>query len=247
MSEECHDLEYLPLDSEAFDLNAIFLHLVSHEVDFEEIEERVRAAYGRAVLTTRVDPLNLALVHKLEEAGFRFVECQLRIAKSIKSSHDVDRFPYTYAKVSTEAMFTEVLHFAPYVFEYDRVTLDPLLGKQLAEDRYRKYLEKSFINEDEEIWCLQSQRTGEILSFRSHRNMSPSEVLLLLGGVHPKVNGLGLGVISAYFCFNSLLEQGVRRATSHISAVNIPILNLEVGHLGFRVEQSLAVFRRIIS
>ena len=38
---------------------------------------------------------------------------------------------------------------------------------------------------------------------------------------------------------------GIRRAVTHISAVNYPIFNLEIGGLGFRVAAAFAVLRKV--
>ena len=70
-------------------------------------------------------------------------------------------------------------------------------------------------------------------------------MLLLLGGVHPNHKNVGLGVISSHFCFNQLKENGYKQAITHVSAANIPILNLEVGHFGFKVEETYVVLRAI--
>ena len=87
--------------------------------------------------------------------------------------------------------------------------------------------------------------TKKTLNFRTHRVVSSREVLLLLGGVHPDLKGLGIGPIASYFCLNELYARGFRRATTHISAINAPIANLEIGNLGFRVIGAFAVLRKV--
>jgi hypothetical protein len=75
--------------------------------------------------------------------------------------------------------------------------------------------------------------------------MGQGEVNLLIGGVHPEFKDIGLGIISSHFCFNQLRLSGYRRAITHISAANTPIMNLELGHLGFRLSQTYIVMRAI--
>jgi hypothetical protein len=41
------------------------------------------------------------------------------------------------------------------------------------------------------------------------------------------------------------MRMGVRRGTTHISAANYPIFNLEIGRLGFRVVRTFAVLRKL--
>jgi hypothetical protein len=66
---------------------------------------------------------------------------------------------------------------------------------------------------------------------------------LLLGGVHPNYKNIGLGVISSHYCFNQLKDDGFKRVITHISAANMPIINLELGHFGFKVEDVCVVLR----
>jgi hypothetical protein len=40
-------------------------------------------------------------------------------------------------------------------------------------------------------------------------------------------------------------RDGFRRAATHISAINYPVFNLEIGSLGFRVNATFAVLRKV--
>jgi hypothetical protein len=66
-----------------------------------------------------------------------------------------------------------------------------------------------------------------------------------LGGVHPEFKRLALGVIASYFWGNQMRRDGFRRAVTHISAINHPVFNLEIGSLGFRVNATFAVLRKV--
>jgi hypothetical protein len=128
---------------------------------------------------------------------------------------------------------------------HDRFTIDPALSPGISGARYRRYVEKSFVAPDEAVWRLYDPASKQTLNFRTHRVTGRGEALLLLGGVHPEFKGLGLGVIASYFCFNQMRRDGFRRAVTHISAINYPVFNLEIGNLGFRVNAAFAVLRKV--
>jgi hypothetical protein len=44
---------------------------------------------------------------------------------------------------------------------------------------------------------------------------------------------------------NELIRKGIKRGTTHISAANYPVFNLEIGKLGFTVLSSFAVLRKV--
>ena len=63
--------------------------------------------------------------------------------------------------------------------------------------------------------------------------------------MHAELKNAGLGLISEYFEFNTLIGKGIQRGITHISASNYPIFNLEIGRVGFRVLGTFAVMRKV--
>ena len=138
-----------------------------------------------------------------------------------------------------------MLEIAGTTFVEDRFSSDPLVGKPGSGERFRRYVLKSFRAEDEAVYRLLDPSNGRALAFNTHRYLSDDEVLFLLGGVHADLKAVGLGAANDYFLFNELMSKGVRRGTTHISAANIPVFNLEIGRLGFRVTAVYAILRKV--
>lgn len=236
-------LEFLEIDSEALGLNAWNLSEIGTVDDFQSAIKSVASYSGRSYITCKLPIENLDFIHAAESAGFSFVETQFQTALKLTRTFDTSTYPYEYVPVLSESQLSEVQQIAETSFEHDRYSRDPRIGRNLSALRYRRYLENSYNNDKDEIWAVRSRVTGDLLTFRSHRVINKSEVTLLLGGVHHDFKKLGLGVVSSHFCFNHLRDAGFRRAITHISAANIPIVNLEVGYLGFKVVKSCVVMR----
>jgi hypothetical protein len=213
--------------------------------DLAAEEARYCDQFHPAYVYCRVPLERLDTIQQLERQEFQFVECQIRSTIRFTRDYDVSRYPYEYQRVETREALDEVLEIVSRTVVHDRFTVDPLVAAGISGARYRRYVEKSFAAPDESVWRLYDPALKRTLQFRTHRVTGPGEVQLLLGGVHPEFKSLGLGVIASYFCFNQMRRDGVRRAVTHISAINYPVFNLEIGSLGFRVNATFAVLRKL--
>ena len=236
-------LDFLNVDSEALSLNAWNLTEIESAGDFQLAIKSVTQNPGRNYVTCKLPIESLELVHAAESAGFSFVETQFQTILRLTKTFDTSKYPYEYVPVLSDDQLSEVLQIAETTIEHDRFSRDPKIGSGSSGLRYRRYLEDSYNKDKDEIWAVKSKMTGKLLTFRSHRVINETEVSLLLGGVHRDFKNVGLGVVSSHFCFNQLRDAGYRRAITHISAANVPILNLEVGHFDFKIQKSYVVMR----
>jgi hypothetical protein len=235
----------LEVDSEVLELSAWNLSEIASESDFLEAIHSVAKSKTTNYITCKLPIESIYLIHAAEAAGFHFVETQFKTVIRLNKSFDTAKYPYDYVRIESPDDLSKVLKIAENTIEHDRFSRDPSIGSIASGLRYRKYLEESFHRDDDEIWAVKSKSTGQILTFRSHRQVNQDQVNLLIGGVHPDFKDIGLGVISSHFCFNQLRLSEFRRAITHISAANTPIVNLELGHLGFRISQTYVVMRAI--
>jgi hypothetical protein len=234
------------VDSEVFGRPTFSLSDVEAVADIDEALAEIDSGHGSSYTVCKLPSDRIDLIHAAEERAFFFLETQLRTLLRLKQAPTGNHERYEYVEVRDADDLAGVLEIAGRTIEHDRISRDPLLGPTLSGERYRRFLVESFERDDEEIWAVKSRDSGRILTFRSHKIMSPTEVLLLNGGVHPDHKDVGLGVISSHFCFAQLRGRGIARAVSHISAANMPIINLEIGYCNFRVTDSFAVLRRAL-
>ena len=236
-------LNFLEVDSEVLSLSAWNLTGVESSEDFQFAIESVRGTQTKNYITCKLPIENINFIHAAERAGFNYVETQFQTTLRLKKTFDTSKYPYEYVPINLQDQLVEILEIAEATIEHDRFSRDPKIGRSASGQRYRRYLEDSYHRDGDEIWAVKSKATGQLLTFRSHRILSENEVHLLIGGVHPNFKDTGLGIVSSHFCFNQLRGAGFRRATTHISAANTPILNLEVGHFDFRIGNTYVVMR----
>jgi hypothetical protein len=238
-------VEPIEVDSAVFGRPVLALHELAPADDLAAAEAHYVEQFHPAYVYCRVPMEQLALIHRLQQHGFQFVECQIRSTVRFDRNYDVSRYPYVYQRVETQEVLDDVLEIAGQAVEHDRLTMDPAVPSGFSGARYRRYVEKSFSAPNESVWRLYDPASKQTLHFRTHRITGPQEVLLLLGGVNPEFEGLGLGAIASYFCFNQMRRDGFRRGVTHISAINHRIFNLEIGGLGFRVNATFAILRKV--
>ena len=239
-------IERIAIDSEILGGSVLAIQDFDPAADFAAFERGYIADYAPVYVSAKIPLERISEVHALEGAGFQLAECQIRSTIKLRKPYDVAAFPYDFERVVREEDLGGVLDIAATTFVHDRFTTDRAIDPAASGARYREYVRKSFVSPDEAVYRL-IDREGRTLAFKTHRYLGGTEVLFLLGGVHPDYKNLGLGMISEYFEFNELIRKGIRKGTTHISAANYPVFNLEIAQLGFRVLTTFAVMRKTYS
>jgi hypothetical protein len=234
-----------PIDSAALGRTVVEIADLELSDDFKAAEKDYVARHKPAYVSCRLPIEEVGTIHQLEQRGFQFVETVLRLSLNLKKSYDTSPFPYAFERVENEGMLQPVLEIAEATFVDDRFTIDPQIPAGVSGERYKRYVAKSFAAADERLYRLLNVHTSEVVAFKTHRLLSPQEGLFLLGGVKPEYKRTAIPVINEYFELNLLREQGIERMQTHISARNYAVMNLEIKGLGFRVESSFVVLRKL--
>jgi hypothetical protein len=238
-------VELIEIDSRVLNGNVLSIQDFDTNTDFEGFERSYIADYHPVYVSCKIPMEHVNEAHVLEEAGFRLIEFQIRSTVKLRTPFDVSAYPYDFERVQREEDLDGVLDIAGATFEHDRFFVDRSVDPGVSGIRFREYVRQSFHMPNEAVYRLIDRSSGGTVAFKTHRYTSSTEALFLLGGVHPDFKNLGLGPINEYFEMNELMRKGIKRGTTHISAANYAVFNLEIGKLGFRVLMSLAVLRKI--
>jgi hypothetical protein len=214
---------------------------------FQRIEDTYVAEHRPVYAVYKAPIEDLAAIQLLEDHGFHFVETQLRLTYKLHR-HDIPASsPYRFERVTTEDQLRDVLDIASSTFTDDRYLVDPRLAKarQISSARYQAYVRQSFTRSDERVYRLVNKEREQTVAFKTHRLVNNEEALMLLGGVHPDYKNAGLAAINAYCEFNELIDKGIKRFTTHVSARNYGVMNLEIGGFQYRIKQTFIVLRKI--
>jgi hypothetical protein len=240
-------VERIDIDSQVVGGTVLAIHDFDANGDLHVFERAYVTEHHPFYVTCKVPLEQIAAIHALENAGFNLVECQIKSSVKLRRPQDVSAFDYEFLEVTHKEDLRAVLDIAGSTFVHDRFCMDPALGKPISAERYRKYVLKSFHAPNEAVYRLIDRSTGRVVAFKTHKYVSSTEVLFLLGGVHADLKNVGVGLISEYFEFNELIRKGIKTGITHVSAANYPIVNLEIGKMGFRVVTTFAILRKTYS
>ncbi|MBF0543587.1 MAG: hypothetical protein HQM08_04100 [Candidatus Riflebacteria bacterium] len=239
-------IERLNIDSAVFGGTVLAIQDFDSAQNFSAFEDEYCKLYDPKYVSCKISLDQICDSHLLEKHQFHFIECQMRASKKIRKAYDVSSFTqYSFDPIKDERDSANVLEIAKSTFSQDRFSKDRLLPSDISGKRYQSYVQQSLNSKNEAVYKLVDLRAGKTVAFKTHRLLPNNEALLLLGGVHSDCKNFGIGVVNSYFEINALLAAGIRKVTTHFSAANHPILNLEIGEMGYHVEATFAVFRKI--
>jgi hypothetical protein len=236
----------IDIDSKVMGGAVLSLSELSETDDFSVEEQRYIATYNPVYTFCKIPIEELSLLHHLESNGFRLVEIQLRLSRKVAKPYDIPPSQYSFEQVTTESVLKDVLDIAATTFTIDRIYNDPKFpdAENKASQRYVAYVKNSFAAEDERVFRMLDTTSGETVAFRTHRLLANSQALCLLGGIRQDLQCAGLGPLHVQYEHNHFYKRGVKRFTTHVSARNYGIMNLEIGGFRFRIQQTFAVLRK---
>ena len=218
-----------------------------YQDDLPRLEEEYLREHRPLYVVYKAPIEDVASIQNLEDHGFRFVETQLRLTFRLRKPFDTGKAAYVFERVTTEDQLRDVLAIAGNTFTDDRFLVDPKLrdAAKVSAARYVAYVRQSFERSEERVYRLVNPTTHQTVAFKTHRIVNPEEALMLLGGVHADYKNAGVAPINAYHEFNELIRNGVKRFTTHVSARNYGVMNLEIGGFQYRIKQTFIVLRKI--
>ena len=165
--------------------------------------EKTRAAlrdgrFAGAYVCVKMPVGNLKLLHALEDDGFRFLETQFSLIEKFnaddmmdlceKASEQVKILIVEKDRAAWERVISKI---EPAMFDTDRISLDPLLGPEVACTRYRNWVRDLF--DDPRSYLSVMVLDGEEIAFGVDI-VDGGTRRGILGGIFPKFKYAGYGM-----------------------------------------------------
>jgi hypothetical protein len=236
------------IESNLLGLNVVEIRDFSH-TDVEAVLEFEKSLSEPTYVFSKIILDDIPSVNILERIGYEVVEVQINSKSrlTVPVFNDSYNSKYSYNKLVDQSDLDFITDYARHTLAIDRFSKDRKIAPEKSSNRIVQLLEKSFYDDDEEIWILRYAETSEILSFRSHRRLDLENCRLLLGSISPRFLNIGIGEISWYFARQELIRQKYKNAHTTISAANTSVFNLEIGSQGFRVQNTVLVCRKFLN
>ena len=235
------------IDSLAYGKSILKINNIDTNVCFEDFENIYKHQYAPLYVYARIPVEEIEKVHYLEQNGFNYVETQFKLQKRLNKSENMSIFgdDYSYVEVKDENELPEIYNISDRIMTVDRMILDKQLDYKLAQKRYHLYINKSFSNEDENLFKFIYNPTNEIIGYHTEKIVDSKNILFFIGGIIPEFRNTGACFALEYSTFNYLYNNGFKTITTHISAANYNIINFEMRTVGFKPKQTYIILRKI--
>lgn len=193
------------------------------------------------------DATDLKTIHAFEDLGFRFIEFRMFRFLRIENMQMGARsfFPYEMVELGEEDI--------PRVFEIirsyssdDRFSRDPLVPVGVSLKRLELYLKKSITNyRSEFLYGLVNHHTGELAGFRNGEFTTRKTVRYFYSFMAPSHNSQSYSAMLEAAVIDALVKRGVSRVEAITSGLNVEEINEAFSSLGFKVEKTMVLLRKI--
>jgi len=176
--------------------------------------------------------------HLLESKGFKFIELNYQ---PILANLALLSLPASSIEIieAEECDKTALANVAEIIFHNERFHIDPNIETNLANKRYRTWVENAFKQDHQKIFkCILNT---EIIAFFVVEYPKFGHCFWSLVGVLPEFQGKGLGKKVWRAMLKHHQEELISTVSTSISSHNIPVFNLYVA-LGFRFPEPYTTF-----
>lgn len=214
--------------------------------DFDATLKEIHAQnFVGAYVVVKMPVGDLKALHALEDDGFRFVETQFHIADYFEPKEmpdetaglmkNAERVTVPKDRTEWERVISKI---TPDMFDTDRISLDPLLGKEIACKRYQNWCRDLFENPHSWMWVMKvdGQEVSFGLNIRDEEKQTDDGIL---GGVFAEFKNEGYGV--SLSCDNN--KKNKVKGKTVISSNNLAMLRI-YQHFGRIITKELYVLRK---
>lgn len=235
------------IDSLAFGSSVLKIEDIDININFKNFENSYIKQHNPIYVYARINIEDLESIHYLEKEGFNYVETQYKITKKLFKKEDLSIFnnEYELIKVSNSNDLPLIYSLSDRIMKIDRIYQDKKFDTSIAQKRYHLYINKSFTSKNENVFITRYIPTNEIIGFHTNLMIDSKNILFFIGGILPEYHNTGACFAHSYLIYNYLYECGFKNITTHISAANYNIINLEMRTLGFKPKQAYIILRKI--
>lgn len=175
----------------------------------------------------------------LAEAGFRFIDSTLQVSLGPLSKVHLPKLRLELRPAEPDD-HPAIEAIAARSFAHGRYHADPMFPRELANLRYRKWMQAALSGEKPQDRVFVLGKPGQVLGFY-HVALDGDLSDLRLAAVAPDLKQTGVGIDLYAGVLETLRKMGIRRVISRISSANTGVMNL-YALLGFRFSHGELIY-----
>lgn len=201
--------------------------------------ETARDQAGVRLISCRLPHARLTDSIFLEEHGFRFIEMLYQPELALVPGQAGGDFVPLSVRRALDVDLPNIIKIAGKAFVNERFHIDPRLGPELGNQRYRNWVRNSFNHPDQRLYVLNDGT--KIVAFFITEMQSDDVCYWHLNAVSPEAQGLGYGRRAWQTMIRQAANAGAKCVRTSIVARNERVLNL-YARLGFHFPSPLMTF-----
>lgn len=207
--------------------------------------------FSGAYVVVKLPTGNLSLLHRLEDAGFRFLETQFSVSRSIENYElpsglkgMVEPCELREVPKTVEAWRKASDLITPEMFHTDRVALDPLFSLEDSCRRYRNWIMDLVDKPDSHLLLAHYPGLEDPVGISLDRYSEGDRVFhALLGGAFPGTGVKGAGISMQHSGFLFARQLGCTWWETVVCSNNAPIVRVD-SEFGYVVDKMAYVLRK---
>jgi GNAT superfamily N-acetyltransferase len=200
--------------------------------------EAIRDGMGAGLVSCRLPHDRMRESMFLESRAFRFIEMAYLPELDALSARDFPE-PGLAVALATPEDLPAALEIAGHAFRNERFHMDPRLGPDLGDLRYRNWVRSSLDHPSQRLYLLRDG--ARPVAFFVIEMLADGTCYWHLNAVTPEAQGRGYGRRAWFAMLRQARGQGADRVRTCIVARNYRVLNL-YARLGFRFPAPLMTF-----
>lgn len=216
---------------------------------FTSEEPTIISKYHPFYIQCMIDAGDLATIHAMEDAGFRFVEFRLKKMLDVNSFQNIGEysyFPYYVKTFRDEQNLKKAQQILKSSSPDDRFTRDPIIVDDLSQNRLQGYLQKSFDNSSSEfLYGLFNKNTDELLGFKTIEIINEDQVIFCQTAIKDDLDTKKFTHMLDSLIISQILESGIQSFYAITSGLNLMEMDLHLSVLKYKNVSSTVILRKV--
>ncbi|MCF8380686.1 MAG: hypothetical protein K9H49_14005 [Bacteroidales bacterium] len=243
------NIKKLEIESTILGKNIYKLEEITAKNSFKKEESSIIKKYSPFYIQCTIDAGELDSIHKMEDAGFRFVEFRYKKTLDINTFHSISEFafyPNIIKLIADKEDYEKAELLLKNSIADDRFSRDPIIPAELSQNRLQAYLKKSYDNyPDEFIYGLFNKNTGELLAIKTGEIKSKIEATFSQTALKEDLDIEKLTYMIDALIISKLKEAGTTIFSTVTSGFNMMEMDLHISGLKYKIVSTSVILRKI--
>lgn len=231
-------------EKENLGVNAVEYVVQASDSDLETVNYIVEDCKKYEYILCRIPAGKMKIAYMLQDEGFLYAEDGIDLAsdlRGLKLPQICESFNEgVYYEEANECELQDIYNcIKSGVFDTDKVSLDPIFGKEKAGNRFYNWCKNEIDNGTSKAYIVKNG-AEKLIGFFVLKDVSNRVSDSLLAGVFDK-NEMGLGYTVLYYPMVQAKKEGKKKIVTSVSSNNLPSVKTHM-LLGYSIQHMSHVF-----